>query len=76
MVFTFREKVEDPRVGFVMASQVGPLLCVEACLDHSTKIFGCVGKSADSLSFLFLYVLMYNSLHAGFQETRLNCFRR
>ena len=37
----------------MMASQVGPLLCVEACLDHSTKIFGCVGKSADLSSFLF-----------------------
>ena len=27
-----------------MVSQVGPLLCVEACDDHSTKIFGYVLK--------------------------------
>jgi len=44
MDFTFLCKVEVPRVGSVMASQVGPLLCVEACLDHSTKIFACVLK--------------------------------
>jgi len=28
-----------------MASQVGPLLCLEGSDDHSTKIFGCVAKN-------------------------------
>ena len=54
MVFTFLWKVEDPRVDFVMASQVGPLLCVEGFEDHSIKIFGCAAKSAELIENAYL----------------------